>query len=110
MPRAQSGFNWDVYQHIRLRPGEDVSGAVFVSGQSALYHQDTVEDIRQHRDNKALFFPEASVLTFPRIGIVVPLKNDGRTIGTLYQSQQQSYYPTRSPHPGTPGRAGCFGD
>ncbi|MFT7696078.1 MAG: signal transduction histidine kinase [Candidatus Latescibacterota bacterium] len=83
VPRAQSGFNWGVYQHIRLQPGEDISGAVFVSGQSALYRQDTAEEIHMQKDNKALFSPEGSVLTFPRIGIVVPLKNRGRTIGTL---------------------------
>jgi|GEM_PF-1724681 len=82
-PRAQSGSSWEVYQHIRLQPGEDVSGEVFVSGQSAVYYQNEAGDIHLHKDNKAFFLPKENAPIFPRIGAVIPLKNRDVTIGTL---------------------------
>jgi len=81
VPRAEIGHDWEHYQHVRLRPGESVSGKVFATGQPELGHDDSLqfplrEEMRAHFAAALGGQPVGS-------GSVVPLRLDGRVIGTL---------------------------
>lgn len=41
VPRAQVGHDWEIYQKIRLQPGEDMSGQVFATGEPYAFHGTT---------------------------------------------------------------------
>ena len=81
IPRAQVGHDWEHYQHVRLRPGESVSGKVFSTGVPELGQDDPRKfPLRQEM---AKHF-EASLAGEPAgSGSVVPLRLDGQVIGTL---------------------------
>ena len=82
-PRAQVGFDWEAFQRIRLAPGEDTSGRVFVTGEPALFEaaagppEGLAPEKRPH-------FGRADGAPIPaRRGAVVPLRLADKVIGTL---------------------------
>ncbi|MBI2503633.1 MAG: GAF domain-containing protein [Candidatus Latescibacteria bacterium] len=80
--RAQVGMRWEVYQQIRLLPGEDVSGRVFLSGAAVLYdHNLSTGDQTLRPENQALLAESAQSRS--GTGAVVPLKFGDRVVGTL---------------------------
>lgn len=88
VPRAQLGHNWAVYRQLRLQPGEDRSGQVFVSGEATLYNYSlSMVDQTLRPENRTLLV--AAVEGTAATEVVVPLKLGGRVMGTLSVRSQQ---------------------
>lgn len=88
IPRAQVGHEWEVYQQVRLQPGESESGQVLVSGQPRIYDH----RLRSGADTMRLetwSLLVASTQSVGSAGAVVPLKLAGRVVGTLSVSTGQ---------------------
>lgn len=88
VPRAQVGHNWEMYRQIRLRPGEDRSGQVFLSGEPILYSYSlSMAEPTLRPENRNLLL--ASAEDIPGSGAVVPLKIRDRVVGTLSVRSQR---------------------
>jgi len=82
VPRAQVGHDWESYRHIRLRPGEDLSGQVFTSGQPRLYDRSHTPFSQTLRPENRAWLEQAVPHREGR-GAAVPLRLENQVIGTL---------------------------
>ena len=80
VPRALIGADWDVYQRIRLRPGEGMSGAVYATGES---QRVGIGSVSSWRSETHALFSRATLGESRGAGCAVPLRLNGRVIGTL---------------------------
>ncbi|MCC7263102.1 MAG: GAF domain-containing protein [Candidatus Latescibacteria bacterium] len=82
VPRAQVGHEWESYRHIRLQPGEDLSGQVFATGTPQLYQANNPFTQKLRPENKALLERAVQSQQWASGG-AVPLRLGERVIGTL---------------------------
>ena len=84
IPRAQLGHDWEALSQVRQRPGEGISGRVFVSGEPLLIRDLTQREYLEQLDpaNRA-HYANAFLQPTGSHAIAVPLRIDQRTIGTL---------------------------
>ncbi len=83
VPRAQVGHDWQTYQQIRLKPGEDMSGQVFATGQPYIYRGSTYTLLPSVRPQTLELFRAAVQGKKLGGGAAVPLRLRERIIGTL---------------------------
>ncbi|MBU1070516.1 GAF domain-containing protein, partial [Myxococcota bacterium] len=82
VPRAQRGHDWETYRHVRLLPGEDMSGQVFQSGEPYLIGADAVPVPARRAATDALFRQAVQGKALHG-GAAVPLRLAAKVIGTL---------------------------
>ncbi|MEW6751028.1 MAG: GAF domain-containing protein [Candidatus Latescibacterota bacterium] len=82
VPRAQVGHDWETYRHIRLVPGEDMSGQVFASGSPFLIEPGGTAVPARRAETTALFERAVQGRALSG-GASVPLRLGDRVIGTL---------------------------
>ena len=83
VPRAQVGHHWEIYQKIRLQPGEDMSGQVFATGQPYSFHGTIYSSLPSVRSATLELFQEAVRGKRLGGGAAVPLRLHDQIIGTL---------------------------
>ncbi|MBI2502458.1 MAG: PAS domain S-box protein, partial [Candidatus Latescibacteria bacterium] len=82
VPRAQVGHTWETYRHIRLQPGEDLSGQVFATGIAQLYGQDHNPFTQGLRPENRALLEQAAQSAERASGAAVPLRLENRVLGT----------------------------
>jgi PAS domain S-box-containing protein len=82
-PRAQVGFDWEAFQRLRLAPGEDTSGRVFVTGEAALFEAAAGPPEGLAPEQRCHFCRADGAPIPARRGAVVPLRLADKVIGTL---------------------------
>lgn len=96
IPRAQLGHDWEALGQVRQRPGEGISGRVFVSGEPLLIRDLTQREYLEQLDpvNRA-HYANAFLQPTGNHAIAVPLRIDQRTIGTLSVGGKDTPYSAR---------------
>ena len=82
VPQAQVGHDWETYRNIRLTPGEDMSGRVFVTGEPYLIESEDQITPTRRQETSALFNQSLMEKT-THGGAAVPLRLAEQVIGTL---------------------------
>ena len=84
--KSTCGLEWEIMQHLRLAPGEAMSGKVFQSGQAELYS--TAEETAAAMENltpenRTVYEAATAGLHQPQGAICVPLIQGENKVGTL---------------------------
>ena len=84
--RAAQGYDVEALQHLRLAPGESITGMAFSTGIAALYPTAaaTAAAMRSmSSENLAVFRAAATGVSEPQSALAVPLTTDGTRVGVL---------------------------
>ncbi len=84
--KAAQGYDLDILQHLRLAPGESITGRAFSTGVAALYptqESTTAAMSSMSPENLAIFRAAATGISEPQSAVAVPLDTNGTRVGVL---------------------------